>query len=72
MSRNRGFSKVTHKGAQVISLLKGTFAHQNNVGKIPPDLAKEFRANFTFTEEQAIKRVLIISGLLLQRIERLR
>jgi hypothetical protein len=69
---NVTFSQRAHQGAEVVGLFKLAFADLNNVGEVFPNGAQQFLTGRAFARIKAIKRVLIIRYLHLQRAEDLR
>ena len=56
----------------MIRLLQSTLANLDDIRKILANLAEELSADATLPREQAVQRILIISTLLLERVEGLR
>jgi len=72
MIRNRAFSQRAHQHAEVVSLFEFSFADLLNVGEIFPNRVQQFLTGGAFARIKAIKRILIVSGLLVRCTEGLK
>lgn len=63
------FGQRAHQHAEVVCLFELSFADLYDVGEVFPNGAQQFLTSDAFTRIKAIKRVLVISSLLLQCAE---
>lgn len=66
------FGKRAHQSTQVIGLFQFPLTDFDDIGKILLNLAQKFASYRPFSEEQAVHRVLVISGLFHKCVECLR
>jgi hypothetical protein len=66
------FGQRTHQHAKVVGLLESSFTDMDDVGEVFPNGAQQFLTGGTFTRIEAIKRILIVSSLLMQCAEGLK
>jgi hypothetical protein len=65
------FGQRAHQHAEVVGLFELSFADLYDVAEVFPNGAQQFLTGEAFTRIKAIKRVLVVSSLLLQYAESL-
>jgi hypothetical protein len=66
------FGQRAHQHTKVVGLFELSFTDMDDVGEVFPNGAQQFLTGGAFTRIKAIKRILIVSSLLMQCAEGLK